>query len=94
MPNLSDLKGNKIVIKLLHPVIEQKHSVLVTQLVDIEPSGIWIEGTDAAEYLQAALKQPLSQTPIFFVPFAQVAWIASSVNYPYLSEKSLGLKNP
>jgi hypothetical protein len=94
MPNLSDLKGQKIIIHLLHPIIEQKQPILITQLIDIEPNGIWIEGTDVAEYLQTALKQPLLKTPVFFVPFAQIGWISSSVDYPYLSEKSLGLKNP
>ncbi len=94
MPNLSDLKGQKILVNLLHRIIEQKQNMLVTQLVDVEPGGIWIEGTDVAEYLQTTLKQPLSQTPVFFVPFAQIAWISSSADYPYLSEKSLGLKSP
>jgi hypothetical protein len=94
MPSLSELKGQKVAMLLLHPLIEQKDNMIVTSLLEVEPNGVWIEGTDIAEHLQSQFKKPLPKTPIFFVPFAQIAWISSSADYPYLSEKSLGLKNP
>jgi hypothetical protein len=94
MPKLADLHGQEIAIRLVRPLVGQKQPMLFTRLVEIEPSGIWIEGTDFAEYAQAKLKKPLAKTPVFFVPFAQIAWIASYADYPYLSEQSLGLKNP
>jgi hypothetical protein len=92
MPSLRELKGETILVLLVHPLIEQKDKVLVTRLVEIEDSGIWIEGKDLAEYLHALTKQAIiPKMPLFFVPFAQVAWITGSADYPSLSDKRLGV---
>ena len=94
MTRLEQLKGQKILVQILHPIIEQKSPVIATLLVDLDPNGIWIEGKELAETLHTTYKKPMPKTPVFFVPFAQVGWIVCFADYPYLSEKSLGLKNP
>lgn len=95
MPRLAELKGQNILICLLHQhLIEETDRVIVTRLVELENSGIWIEGKAAAEYLHKTFKKPMPKTPVFFVPFAQISWILSTADYPYLSEKSLGLESP
>jgi hypothetical protein len=94
MPNLAELKNKEVVIQLVRPLLEAKSSVVKTYILDIEASGIWIEGSDLAEYLQKHLNSPLQRTPVFFVPFSQIIWIYSSADHPYLSVKSLGLDTP
>jgi hypothetical protein len=92
VPRIDELKGSNIVLYLLHGLVEQKHPVLVTKLVDVEQSGIWIEGKDLADYFHTEFKLSMvPKMPIFFVPFAQVAWISSSADYPSISEKALEL---
>ena len=94
MPSLAALKDQKIVIQLVHPLLEAKNLIIATHLLEVEASGIWIEGKDVAEFMQKHLNTALPRTPIFFVPFAQIVWIYSSADHPYLSEKSLGLDTP
>lgn len=92
MPNLAELKGSQIVIRLVHPLVEQETEVILTKLVEIEVAGIWIEGRDLAKFLHNATRQAvIPKMPVFFVPFAQVAWITGSADYPSLSEKHFGL---
>lgn len=94
MKKLEELVSEQIMLRLLHPILEIEHSVLWTKLVAVELSGVWIEGNAFAEAMQNKFKQPVAKTPLFFVPFAQIAWIFAVADYPYLSEKSLGLENP
>jgi hypothetical protein len=89
MSRLAELTNKLVVIQLVRPLLEAKNSVVVTHILEIEASGIWIEGSDLAEYLQKQLNSPLQRTPVFFVPFSY-----SSADHPYLSEKSLGLDTP
>lgn len=92
MPMLEELKGQRIIVHLLSTLIEQKTPILITTLVEVEPSGIWIEGADLAAFMHDLLKtNALPRTPVFFVPFAQIGWIFSAAEYPSLSEKGLGL---
>ncbi len=92
MSMLEKLKDSEIVICLIHQVVEQKHPVMVTKLVEIENSGIWIEGRDLANFLHESKKLAvIPRMPLFFVPFTSIAWIAGSDDYPSLSEKHLGL---
>lgn len=92
MPSLEELKGTNIVILLIHPLMEQKTKVLYTKLVEIESHGIWLEGKDLADYVHEYAKQSvIPRMPLFFVPFAQIAWITGSADYPSLSEKRLGV---
>jgi hypothetical protein len=92
MPTLEDLKGKEIIVCLVRRILEQGDQVLVTKLVSVESSGIWIEGRNLAKYLHDDLKHSiLPRMPLFFVPFAQVRWIFDSADYPSLSEKGLGL---
>lgn len=92
MPSLQELKGTVVVILLIHPLMEQKTKVLYTKLLEIENSGIWLEGKDLADCLHEFMKQSvIPRMPVFFVPFAQSAWITTSADYPSLSEMRLGL---
>jgi hypothetical protein len=92
MPRLEELKGHPIVILLIHPLMEQKTQVISTKLVDVETSGVWLEGKDLADCLHEYSKQAIvPKMPLFCVPFAQIAWINGSADYPSLSEKRLGL---
>jgi hypothetical protein len=92
MPSLNELKGQKIVVFLLAPLIEQQHPVHSVKLVEVESSGIWIEDEDFGAFMHAKLKNPiLERQPLFFVPFAQIGWIFSTADYPSLSEKGFGL---
>jgi hypothetical protein len=94
MTRLEELKGRKIVVYLLQHIIDQTSPVISTLLVDLDANGIWIEGKELAETLHSTYKKPMPKTPVFFVPFAQIGWIVSFADYPYLSEKSLGLTSP
>ena len=92
MPTLHELKGTTVILRLMSPVIEQKHDVLTTRLVEIENHGIWIEGRDLANYFHESENVAMvPKMPLFFVPFAQIAWIHGSADYPSLSEKQLGI---
>lgn len=91
MPSLTALKGEKIVIQLLNTLLESKSNVMVVRLIEVEPAGLWLEGSDFADYAEARFKEPVTRTPIFFVPFSQIFWILDSLDEPYLSEKTFGL---
>jgi len=94
MPQLAELKGQEIVVWLVHMVIDQTTNVMLTRLVDIEPNGIWIEGRDLASHLHNLTQSGIvPRMPLFFVPFAQIGWICGSADYPSLSETRLGLKS-
>ena len=93
MKTLADLVGEKITIQLHHTLLEEKHNVMTTRLLQVESGGIWVEGLGLAEFLQTRSEQPLSKTPAFFVPYAQIVWIMESADYPYLPDKSLGLND-
>jgi hypothetical protein len=92
MPRLNDLKGQQIVICISGPALmEQRHPVLLTKLIEIEDGGVWIEGTDLADFIHEGQRQSvIPKMPIFFVPFSNIAWIHGSADYPSISEKLLG----
>jgi hypothetical protein len=92
MSRLDQLKGKKVTLRLTHLLIEQSHPILITTLVDVDSAGIWIESPEMNKTVHAMTKNAmLPDTGIFFVPFAQVAWILSSAGYPSLSEEGLGV---
>ena len=92
MPRLDQLKGRKVTLCLTHLLVEQSDRILITTLVDVEAAGVWIESPEMNKAIHAIAKTAmLPKTPIFFVPFAQIAWILSSADYPSLSEEGLGL---
>jgi hypothetical protein len=92
MPRLEDLKGKDIVILLLTPLMDQTRKVIATKLVEIEISGLWLEGKDVAKSMHETHKLAIiPRMPLFFVPFAQIGWIMGSSDYPSLSEEHLGL---
>ena len=91
MPSLLSLVGKKVIVQLQHPLLAGKSNVLVSPLVGLEESGIWLEGSELAEWGQGKFNRPATKTPIFFVPFSQVIWILDSLDSPYLSEKGFGI---
>jgi hypothetical protein len=92
MPRLEQLKGKLVAICLTHLLIEQSDSILVTTLVDIEGAGVWVESPKLTKTILALAETAmLPNTPIFFVPFTQIAWILSAADYPSLSEEGFGL---
>ena len=92
MTRLEQLKGKRVTLCLTHLLIEQSDSILVTTLVDVEAAGVWVESPEMTKTIHAVAKNAmLPNTPIFFVPFAQIAWILSAAGYPSLSEEGLGV---
>jgi hypothetical protein len=92
MPKLSDYVGQTVLIRSI-PVDEQRPTVV--KLVDVEAGGIWIESQDLTDHWLAELKVTSSpKTLVWFLPYAKISWIMGSEDYPALSEKALGLKQP
>jgi hypothetical protein len=86
---LADYVGDTILIRSL-PVNED-HPVMV-KLIAVEDGGIWIESQDVTEHWMRELKiTSFPRTPVWFLPYAQIAWILGAEDYPSMSEKALGL---
>jgi hypothetical protein len=86
---LTDYVGDTILIRSIP--INEEHPVFV-KLVAVDDGGIWIESQDATEHLLQQFKRTSApKTAIWFLPFAQIAWILGTEDYPSMSEKSLGL---
>lgn len=89
MPTLEGLIGHSIVIRSVP--LHEEHPVKV-KLVGIENGGLWIESQDATNHWLAEMKQQATpKTLVWFLPYAQIAWIMGSGDYPALSEKAFGL---
>ena len=86
-PSLEKLIGQTVIIRSV-PIDEQHPAVV--KLLAVEHGGIWIESQKVTEHWLSELK--LTSTPktlVWFLPFVQVAWVMSSVDYPSLSERLL-----
>lgn len=84
MPSLVDLIGSSIIIRSVP--IDEQHPAMV-KLHAVESSGIWIESSKAIEsMLQTLNRTSAPKTLIFFLPFAQIAWIMSTLDVPYISD--------
>jgi hypothetical protein len=89
MPSLEGLVGQTIVIR--SEVLDVNLPAIV-KLLAVENAGVWVESPKATEhYLSEFKRQTSPKTPVWFVPFAQIAWIMSSEDYPALSEKGFGV---
>jgi hypothetical protein len=85
---LVDYVGDTILIRSLP--INDDHAVVV-KLVAVDEAGIWVESRDATEHWMRELKiTNLTKALAWFLPYAQIAWILGSEDYPSLSEKSIG----
>ena len=87
---LSEMVGETTLVRSV--VLDQQHPV-VAKLIAVENgNGIWVECQEITEHWLAEFK--MSTTPrtlVWFVPFAQIAWILGAEDYPALSEKSFGV---
>lgn len=90
MPKLTDIIGQSVLIK--SRVLDDNKAVLV-KLIDVENGGIWIESQPKTDELLEFLGVSAApKTPIFFLPFAQIAWLQSWLEIQSLSEKSFGVE--
>jgi hypothetical protein len=92
MPSLSELIGTSIIIRSIP--LHEEHPVSV-RLHAVETGGIWVESQNATDHWLHQMK--VASTPktfVFFLPFAQIAWIMSTVDSPALSEQAFGLHDP
>jgi len=88
-PSLQEMVGQTAVIRSI-PINETRPALV--KLLAIENGGIWVESQDATEHwLSEVGRQASSRTLAWFLPFAQIAWIMGSSDYPALSEKAFGL---
>ncbi len=87
--SLQELVGETIIIRSI-PINESNPALV--KLLSVENGGIWVESQDATDhYLAEAERQSAPKTLVWFLPFAQVAWIPGSTDYPALSEKGFGV---
>jgi len=89
MPKLEDMIGQMIiaVIPIFHPACHFK-------LHGVESGGLWLESQEAIETLLKMFEAPAApKTPVFFVPFHQITFVAVFVDSVSLSETSLGVKD-
>lgn len=89
LPTLRKLVGQRIVIKCA--VINDGNPATVN-LINLDAGGIWIESQAVTEqFLSALRRQQISKTPVVFVPFQQIEWVLSAIDYPALSESKFGI---
>ena len=92
MLKLEELVGEKIFIRSIP--IDEKNPVFVT-LFSVDSGGIWIQSQKLTEDMLQALKAHVApKSPVYFLPYSQIAWICHWIDDPSLSEKSLGLSGP
>jgi hypothetical protein len=93
MSHFEEMKGKEIIVaSWRQALLEEKDLIIVTKLIDVELSGIWVEARELAKVMHERFKESIiPRMPIFFVPFAQIASVSDSADYPSLSEKGLGL---
>lgn len=90
MVTLADLVEQSVLIRSL--VLDEQNPVFVKLLSVENGNGVWIESQKTTDHWLAMFKVTATpKTPVFFVPFSQIAWIMSFADYPALSEKSFGV---
>jgi len=86
MPTLPELVGQTVLIRTL--ALDETKPVPV-KLIGVENGGVWIESQiKTNELLEVSGRPSLPRTPVFFLPFATIAWISSWAEVPALSAKS------
>lgn len=85
MPQLKTMIGEQIMLR--SPVLSDDFFT-TAKLVEVDEAGIWIEYPPFLERMLNFAKASQSpKTILIFLPYAQVSFVLSSENYPYLSEK-------
>jgi hypothetical protein len=87
MISLQDLIGTQIIAYV--PVFDRiKWQHL--KLVNVEPSGIWVESKEILEwFLKESGVTASPKTAVFFLPFSQIVHIVASLDVPYISDEAL-----
>ncbi len=86
MPTLPELVGQRVLIRTL--ALDDSKAVPV-KLVGVENGGVWIESQSKTnELLELSGRASLPKTPVFFLPFATIAWISSWAEVPAFAVKS------
>jgi len=85
----SELIGSDVLV--LIPRIGQVNYQRV-KVIGVEPGGIWIESQEFVNAMLHAIKAPVApKTPVFFVPFHEIATAIASIPGPALDEKAFGV---
>jgi hypothetical protein len=91
---LHDLLGQTLiaVIPALDSFGGRKNKLLIIKLISVDAGGIWIESQQYTEWvLKIAELTDSENSPILFVPFSSITYLAKMRDVPALSEESLGL---
>ena len=95
MPKLQELVGEEIQLFLSDGTLKddpEHNDEAKVKLVEVEQFGIWIESQMMNRLILSRERRSLARTPIFFVPFSQILFIAVSDDYPLLSPEEFGLE--
>ena len=89
MSRLQDLVGHSIMAHV--PIFEPRGPQLF-KLHEVEAGGLWLESQETTNLLLQKLGYASSsKTPIFFLPFHQIAFVMASVPGVSLDEKAFGV---
>jgi len=88
VPMLAELIG--LVVTIAVPAFHPGKQSIEVKLRGVEAGGVWIESQIATEGALAAAGAHVSRnTPVFFVPFAQIVCILSTIDVPGVSSSLL-----
>lgn len=85
-----EMVGETIIARVpnLHPTTLQS-----LKLHGAENSGLWVESQVLTEQLLSMFGVPTApKTPVFFLPFHQIAFVLGYADAPALSETAFGVK--
>ncbi len=88
LPRLAELVNQSILVRTL--ALDETHPVVV-KLINVENAGIWVE-FPVKTNVEWVGRPSLPKTPLFFLPFAIIAWISSRIEGHALPETRFGLK--
>lgn len=87
--NFSALIGQEIgvLIPKIHQTIIQR-----VKLIGVESGGIWVESQDATNAILKRFNVATApKTPVFFLPYHEIAFAIAGLDKVSLDEKSFGL---
>jgi hypothetical protein len=90
MKMLHDLIGEDILVNFIFTGGKKLEFV---KLIALEPYGIWIESSHLTQAILNQLNVPAGNTPVVFVPFAQIVYVLSSSESVSLSNKAFGVSD-
>ena len=85
---LSECVGKTIVAMI--PFIDQSFQIVT--VCGVEVGGVWIQSQSLTNKMLGSLQEAsLSITPVFFVPYGQIVFLASHVPQTALNERAFGV---